>query len=163
MPQFDITLFPTQLVWLAITFVVLYLVMARLAVPRIAGVLEERQERVSGDLDMAAKLKQEAETVLAEYEAALAEARDHARSVLKQAADASAAKAAEEHETLIGELVEQARAAEQRIAEAQRQAIDNVRSIASEVAEAAAGRLLEGQVDSARIDAVVDTVLKDKG
>jgi F-type H+-transporting ATPase subunit b len=162
MPQFDVTLFPTQLVWLTITFVVLYLVVAKLAAPRIAGVLEERQERVTSDLDVAANLKQEAETVLAEYEAALAQARDHARSVLKEAAAAAARTAAEEQEKLLGELSAQARAAEQRIADAQRQAMDNVRSIASEVAEAASGRLLEGQVDSARLDAAVDAALKER-
>ena len=79
MPQLDVATFPPQLIWLAITFVVLYLLMSRLGLPRVGGVLAARRDRIEGDLEKAAQMKAEAEAVIAAYERALAEARQQAQ------------------------------------------------------------------------------------
>lgn len=78
MPQLDPEFFGPQLVWLTITFVALYLVLSKLVLPRIGDVLEARQGRIADDLDEAERLRKDSETVLAEYEAALTEAREQA-------------------------------------------------------------------------------------
>ncbi len=70
-PPFDATTFASQLLWLAITFGVLYYLMARVAVPRIAGIIEDRRDRIASDLDMADRLKTDSEEALAAYEKAL--------------------------------------------------------------------------------------------
>ena len=78
MPQFDLSTFPTQLVWLVIAFVLLYVLMARVALPRIGQVLEERQEKIDDNLDTAEKLRAETEADSESYEAALVQAREQA-------------------------------------------------------------------------------------
>ena len=70
-PPFQKETFPSQLFWLAITFVALYVVMARIALPQIGAIFQARRERISGDLAEAQKLKSESEIALAEYERAL--------------------------------------------------------------------------------------------
>ncbi|NND48972.1 MAG: F0F1 ATP synthase subunit B', partial [Rhizobiales bacterium] len=78
MPQLDFSTYIPQLVWLAISFIALYLLMARVALPRIATVIEERRDRIASDLDEAERSKAESEAAVAAYEAALAEARGKA-------------------------------------------------------------------------------------
>ena len=53
MPQLDLATFPPQLIWLAITFVALYLVMAYAGLPRMGGIIEKRRARIADDLDKA--------------------------------------------------------------------------------------------------------------
>ena len=107
LPQLDVSAFPTQIFWLIISFALLYWIMSKMAVPRIAEVLEERQERITDDLETAERLKSEAEKVQADYEKALAEARSEAQGHIKAANDEAAAeqaKAEAEHDFLNGDI-----------------------------------------------------------
>jgi F-type H+-transporting ATPase subunit b len=74
LPQLNPADFSPQLVWLALTFVVLYFILARVALPRIGEVIEERKDRVQRDLQAAERFKQETDEALAAYEKALSEA-----------------------------------------------------------------------------------------
>src|SRR5258708_40378987 len=87
MPQLDISTFTPQLVWLAIWFIVLYLLIAKLALPRIARAMEARRRRRADDLARAAQLKAEADEASAAYQKTLAEARPQAQSAIKEASD----------------------------------------------------------------------------
>jgi hypothetical protein len=80
MPQLEVSTFVPQLVWLAITFVILYLLMAGIGLPRVGGAIETRRRRIDDDLARAAQLKSEAETVLAAYQETLARARAEAQA-----------------------------------------------------------------------------------
>src|SRR5215475_248208 len=79
-PPFNRETFPSQLFWLAICFIALYVMTARLVRPRVGGILESRRSRISGDLAEAGRLKGESEEAAAAYEKALAEARTRAQS-----------------------------------------------------------------------------------
>src|SRR5579859_287483 len=74
-PPFDTSTFPSQLVWLAITFVALYLIVSRIALPRVGAVIDKRQSKIEGDLGEAQRLKDESEAALKAYESELASAR----------------------------------------------------------------------------------------
>ena len=75
MPQLDFTTFPNQMFWLVVTLVIIYLVLARVALPRIAGILADRAGTISGDIAAAEELKQRAVEAEEAYLKALAEAR----------------------------------------------------------------------------------------
>ena len=81
MPQMEFADYAPQLIWLAITFITLYVLMSRVALPRIADVLEQRQLRVTNDLEQAAALRDEAAKALEAYEATMAEARSKAHAI----------------------------------------------------------------------------------
>jgi F-type H+-transporting ATPase subunit b len=155
MPQLDFTAFAPQLVWLAITFVVLYLLMAKGALPRIAEVLEERQDRIADDLEQAQKLRGEADQAIEAYEEALADARERAHALGVQARDAAQAAADKrnaEHEEKGRRTMAEAEA---RIAAARAEAMGNVREVAGEAARAATAKLIGIDIDGpAALEAV---------
>lgn len=159
MPQFDPTFFTTQLFWLFVTFVLLYLVMANIAMPRIGAVLEERQRKIDDNLDKAAQLKAEAETAIALYEKALAESRAQAQDVLGAAHD-QMVRQAEERQKLLGErLAQQVKVGEARINAAKEQALTHVRDIAAETAKSAAAKLTGISIEDAQVTQAVSAAL----
>jgi F-type H+-transporting ATPase subunit b len=159
MPQLDIATFVPQLVWLAISFVVLYILMTTLGLPKVRAALDGRRQRLDGDLDRAAALKTEAEAALAAYQKALAEARAAAQETLRQTGARLAAEAAERQHQLTATLAAQIEAAEQRIAAGKEQALGEIRNIASEVAGAVVEKLTGAAPDAATMNDAVGHAL----
>jgi F-type H+-transporting ATPase subunit b len=162
MPQLDIATFAPQLVWLAISFVLLYGLMAWLGLPRIRKGIAARRARIDGDLEKAQQMKAEAEAVIAAYERALAEARQQAQQTLKETIDRLNAESAERQRQTGAKLAAETAVAERRIAEAKTAAIANIREMALDVARAAARRLTGDEVDDRRAAAAVDAVLRER-
>ncbi len=155
MPQLDPNVFVPQLVWLAISFVILYLLLSRVALPRIGDAIEARQDRIAHDLDTAATLKTEAEAALDAYESALAEARSKAHSEIAGAAEQRAQESAARQAELDGRIATQLAEAEQSIAAARGAALASVDALAAEIARAATERLIGGTLDEAAVQAAV--------
>jgi F-type H+-transporting ATPase subunit b len=152
MPQFDPATFVPQLFWLAVTFVLLLIAMRRYALPRIADILEARQARITGDLEKAGGLKEEADRVMAEYEQALAETRARAAAMIKQASDEMAAESTKRHQAFAAELAAQTKAAEARIAAAKDETLRGLKAVAADAAQAATAKLIgiEPKADQVR-------------
>ena len=112
MPQLDTTWFASQIFWLIIAFVTLYWLLSRKALPRLAEILEARQDRIAADLDEAERLRQEAEEALASYQQAIARAQDEAHRLLTETQIRLQATAAERQAELDAELGKQLREAE---------------------------------------------------
>ncbi|HEY1258715.1 MAG TPA: F0F1 ATP synthase subunit B' [Stellaceae bacterium] len=162
MPQLDFSTYPAQLLWLVITFVVLYLLMTTLALPRIDKVIGARRSSIDSDLARAAALKAEAETVNAAYETALATARAEAQAAIKETTDRLAAEAAERQRQLAEELARQLDAAERQIMAAKENALSDIRGIAVEVAATLSAKLTGAAADPARLGAEVDHILTER-
>ena len=159
MPQFDISTFPSQLIWLAIAFVLLYLLMARVALPRIGQVLEERQEKIDDNLDSAEQLRAETEADSESYETALVQAREQARGAIQAAARGATEEASRRQEELGREMAESIKVAEENIAGAKRDAVSGIREAAVEAAAGATERLIGVKPSDAAVAAAVDAVL----
>jgi len=142
MPQLNTAHFATQLFWLALTFIPLFLILWKVALPKVGAVLAERAARIAGDLETAARLRDEAKEALGRYEATLKEAHAKARDSLRETAQALAAESAERHAELAAELGERIAAAEARIGAARDAALANVQGVAGEAALAATERLI---------------------
>jgi F-type H+-transporting ATPase subunit b len=141
-PPFDKQTFPSQLLWLTLTFVALYLLMSRIALPRIGSILERRRARISGDLAEALRLKGESDAAIAAYEKSLAEARARAQALVNDSRQQQAAEAEAGRKALDATLNARIAQAEDGIAKTKSAAMVNVRGIATEAAAAIVERLI---------------------
>ena len=155
MPQLDPTKFPTQLFWIAVTFLLFFLLMWRVALPKVARVLEDRKNRIDGDLAKAAELRAEAERVSIAYDKAAADGRAQAQAIVRKVSDEMAASAQAQQGVLAQKLAKDIQAAEARIGKGREAAIGNVAAIAGELAQAATQRLAGVSVDASAAAAAV--------
>jgi F-type H+-transporting ATPase subunit b len=162
MPQLDYHTFVPQLVWLAISFVVLYVLMSRLALPKVKGAIEGRRHHRDDDLSRAAALKGEAEAALAAYQKTLADARAAAQEALRQTSEQLAVEAAERQRQLTATLAEQIAAAEARIAAGKDQALADIRGIAAEVGGAVVQKLTGAAPSTAAMTDAVGRALNGR-
>lgn len=154
-PPFDSSTFPSQLLWLAITFGLFYLFLKRVVLPRLGGIIEVRRDRIAQDLDTAARLKEEADQAIAAYEQGLAEARRKANQIGQQARDAAKADAQAARKSVEAGLDSRLAEAEARISGIKADAMRDVGAIAEETAAAIVDSLVGGKVTPGEISAAV--------
>ncbi|WP_026618458.1 F-type H+-transporting ATPase subunit b [Ensifer sp. WSM1721] len=154
-PPFDSTHFASQVLWLAITFGLFYLLMSKVIIPRIGGILETRHDRIAQDLDEASRLKGEADTAIAAYEQELASAKAKGHSIADTAREAAKTKASAERAAIEADLAKKIVAAETRIADIKSKALADVGAIAEETATAVVKQLIGGTVTKTEIAAAV--------
>jgi F-type H+-transporting ATPase subunit b len=159
-PPFDATTFASQLLWLVITFVALYLLMSRVALPRIGTILENRRQRIDGDFAEAQKLKDRSDAAIAAYEKALAEARARAQALANETIQKQTAAADANRKDLDVRLNAHIAEAEKTIAATRAAAMTNVKGIASEAAAAIVERLTGAMPSSQEVATAVGDALK---
>jgi F-type H+-transporting ATPase subunit b len=157
-PPFDPSTFASQLLWLAITFGLFYILLSRIITPRISNILETRDGRIKGDLAEAAKLKEEADAAVAAYEQELATARANATKIGNEARDASKADAEAERKTAEAGLEKKLAEADKRIAAVRTTGMSSIGKIAEDAASAILERLTSGKFTSAQISAAIKSV-----
>lgn len=141
-PPFDPATYPSQILWIALTFGAMYVLMSKVVIPRIGGIIETRRERISRDIAEAERLKAETEAAAAAYEKALAEARAKAQGIAAETRAAlnaaTEAKRAGAEATLATKLAD----AETRIADVKAKALADLDQIATDTAEALVSALI---------------------
>ena len=154
MPQLDFSTFPNQIFWLLVTLVVIYLILTRVALPRISAVLAERAGTITNDLSAAEELKQKAVAAEKAYNDALARARTEAARIVAEAKaeiqkDLNAAIAKAD-----AEIAAKAAESEKRIAEIEAGAVDAV----AEVARATTGEVVSAMGGQADADVIAQAL-----
>jgi F-type H+-transporting ATPase subunit b len=158
-PPFNPDTFGSQLFWLVICFVALYVLLSRLALPRVASIFVARRGRVEGDLEAARRLTTESQAAIEAYEKALNEARTKAQAIATATRADFAARAEEKKKRLEAELSARLADAERKIETTKKAAMANVRGIAAETAGEIVQRL-SGEVPSKQqIERAVDTAM----
>lgn len=161
MPQLDVSTWPPQLIWLAIAFITLYIVMAKVALPRVGGVIDARRNRITHDIEQAERLKVETEKAAADYQATLADARARGHEVsLKMRAEMSA-EAEKQQAKVDAEISARTAAAEKRIADMKVAALKDIRSVAGELAADIVGRFTGTKVAANAIAGAIDAERQD--
>jgi len=159
-PPFQKDTFASQLVSLLIAFVALYLIVSRIALPRVGSVLDARQNAIEGDLAEAQKLKDASDAALKAYESELAAARARAQAISAETREKLNAAAEAERKTLEQRLAVKLAEAEKTIASTRETAMRNVRGIAADTAAAIVQRLTGVLPDGKSVDSAVDASLK---
>lgn len=161
LPQLDAKTFPSQIFWLIVSFLALYWLLSRKALPRVGDILEARQARISADLDRAAQLRHEAEEALRKHEAVVAEAQARAAAQIKETQDRLAAEAAKRQAEVDADLNAKLAEAESRIGAAKDKALAEIQSVAAEVASSAVRRLAGIEVAAADVQAAVASIARE--
>ena len=159
-PPFDKQTFASQLVWFAIFFIALYVLIARFAIPRIGGIIEARRGKVEGDLAEANRLKEQSDQALKAYEKSLADARGRAQALANETRDKLNAEADNRRKALESQLNAKLAVAEKTIAATKTAAMANVRGIAVDTAAAIVERLIGTAPSGSAVEAAVADALK---
>ena len=158
-PPFDASTFASQILWFAITFAVLYVVMSRLALPQIGSIIDKRRARIDGDLREAERLKGETDKAIAAYEAALAEARKNAHGIAEETRTSIKADLDGKRKAVEDDLSKKVAEAEAGILKSKTEALSRVGEIAADTAAALVAQLT-GEADAADVQAAVNDVVK---
>jgi len=160
MPQLNPLDWAPQIIWLLVTFGVLYLLMVWIALPRIGAVIETRAAHIAADLASADKLRRETEEAIAAYEQALAEAKQKAHAIIEEGRTKLKAESDAERTKLDKELSAKSEEAEARITKAKVSAMKEVNAVAADVASDIVRKLLGTAPAKADIEKAVSAARK---
>jgi F-type H+-transporting ATPase subunit b len=158
-PPFDSATYGPQLFWLALTFGTLYLLMSKVALPRIGEILEVRRDRIEGDLAEAERLRQKTDQAIEAYESDLSAARAKSHSIADETRNKIKADMDEKHRSVEADLAKQMASAEARILKTKTEALSNVDQIASETAVSVVSKL-SGKVSIKDARLAVSAIVK---
>ena len=163
MPQLVPEDMPPQVVWLAILFGVLYLLMSTIAVPRISATLQARDAKISGDLAAAEKANEDARALIENYHQRLSQARENARGLTREREEADAAAATARLTQLSERIGVQIADAEKRIGEQKANALSGLEQMAIDVAQSAYAKLVGQPADASALNAKIASAMKRSG
>ncbi len=162
MPQLEFADFPPQLIWLAISFVLLLILMSKVALPRVASGIEQRDARIKGDLDRAERVKIDADAALAAYQKTIADARAKAQAELRQAQAAIAAETAQREAAFAQQLAQRTKVAEDSIAAAKARAVADLRGVGAEVTGNVLRKVAGLNLSAAQVQTAVDAAMTER-
>ena len=163
LPQLDISTWPNQLLWLAVTFIVGYFLMAKVITPRIGSVLDSRRQTISDDLKRAKEADAEAKRMKQAYEDALNAARNSAAEAASNAMAEAKAQAAAAEADLSAKLAKRTKTAETKLAKMRDDAMANIHVVAKELTLDMVGSVTGIKVTKADAEKALKKVTKLSG
>ena len=162
LPQLDPSTYSSQVIWLVITFVILYVLMAKVALPKIGEVLEERQNKIDENLAKAEELKSQADAAAEAYEKSLSDARTKAHDAIREVKEQAHAEASARQTELNDNLQAKIAESEQAISKARDEALSGIKDVATDVAASAVEKLIGEAPKEASVGSAIDAALKDR-
>lgn len=160
MPQLDYTTWPSQLFWLALCFIALYVIISRIVIPRTGGVIEQRKSTIDSDIASAQKLRADTEAAVAAYDASMAEARSKAQALAKENREKVTAEIDGERAALDAALGAKIEKAEAQVSAAKDKAMADVEQIAGDIATDIVNTLTGVNVAAATVKTAVTKAAK---
>jgi F-type H+-transporting ATPase subunit b len=160
MPQLDFSTFPNQIFWLVVTLVVIYFVLNRIALPRIASVLADRQDTIQRDLEKAEELKHKAVEAEEAYNKALADARVEANNIVAETKAEIQNELDKATDKADAEIAAKTAEGEVKIKEIRDNAMKAVKVVATDTASALVDAVMPGANDAKAVKAAVTARLK---
>ena len=157
-PPLDPSTFAPQLIWLAIAFTALYVLLSKFALPRVGEVIEERRQRIQRDLDTAERLKDDTQAALKAYEKSLADARANASGIAKETRERLSAESDKEKATIEKQIAAKLADAEARIAGTKAKALASVSDVAADTAGAVVKHLIGADVSADEVKRALASV-----
>ncbi|MDH4228482.1 MAG: F0F1 ATP synthase subunit B [Nitrospirota bacterium] len=161
MPQFDFQFMQPTMFWSAVSFLVLLVLLWRMALPGILGQLENRRQRIQDDLDGAEKARREADRIKADLEANLKAAKSAADEIIARAQEKAAALLGENEKRMQDEAARILADAQRAMAQERTQAVADLRKLAADLAVTAAGKFVSANLDEAAQLRLVDESLAE--
>jgi F-type H+-transporting ATPase subunit b len=162
LPQFNTDTYTSQVFWLAVAFIVTYFLMSQFALPQIARILAERDDRIAGDLDRAAELRRETKQVQSSYEETLSSAQTNARQLIAEKTEKMADKHQKELSKLADRLRKKMDQAEDRITNKKEEALESVNQLASEMTEQVLQHVIKLEHTDLKAQEAVNDVIQSK-
>ena len=159
MPQLDFSTFGNQIFWLVVTLIAIYFVLSRVALPRIAAVLAERQGTITNDLAAAEELKLQAVKAEEAYDQALADARAEASRIVAEAKADIQADLDVAISKADAQIAAKSAESEKAISEIRASAVDSIKVVAKDTAKEIVSAL-GGKADAKAITSAVTARLK---
>ncbi|WP_246720891.1 ATPase [Methylocystis sp. H4A] len=150
-PPFQTENFAPQIFWLVIIFGLLYVLMSRIALPRVGGIIENRGAKIALDLGAAREMQSKAQAAAAANDENLRRRRDEAQGIGREAQHKIAAESARQRALAESQAAEKIRVADERIASAKTQALANVEQIAVDAAASIVEKLTGAKIDQAAL------------
>lgn len=160
LPQFDPSTFPTQIFWLVVTFVLMYIIFSGRILPDISGILENRRVQIDSNLETADRLRKEADSVQSSYESQLDHARDESKRMVNEIRTNMKAKSETQLQGLREKAESNMHALEVRLQATKNEAMEQMTTIAAEVASEAAAKIIGVPADLDQAKTVVELINK---
>jgi F-type H+-transporting ATPase subunit b len=152
LPQFQMAPWPGEIIWALVIFGILYLLIWRVFLPRVAGTIDAREDKIAGDVGDATRARDAARAELEAAAGELAQARTVAQKLALDAKEEAKALAAGRRAEEEARLATVLAAADARIAAAQSEAMTHVRGIALDAAQAMIAHLTGTEVSAAEVE-----------
>jgi F-type H+-transporting ATPase subunit b len=162
LPQLDPSTYPSQIFWLIVAFILLYMFFSSKTLPEMSTVMENRKDRISNDLNTAEQLKNDIEAAQKNYEASLTGARDKAAKTLADTNAKIAEKAAKENDAFRETADKEIAALEKEITKAKKDAMNDMNAIVAEVSQEAAEKIVGLKLDIKKAQTVVKALNQKK-
>ena len=163
MPQLNPEFWISQIFWLTLTFGILYIVLAKLILPKISANLELRKSQIQENIEAAEKQRESSETKLKEYDDIVLKSKLEAGNIFKEAREKVIKDIGSKKKTLDEQIDEEIKKAEQEIEVLKKTAPEKINKIANETSSELIKKLIGADVNSSSISAIVEDLLKRNG